>query len=55
MRLNGLQGGVLYINRVPCQDPNGCEVNLRYMLPEGALLRVIGPNGYDKVFVGIPK
>ena len=48
----------LYINRVPCptNDPRspGCFDNLPRMLPGGARLRVIGPEGFDRVFVGLP-
>ena len=54
MRQQGLQEATLYINRVPCSGSNGCGAMLSRMLPEGARLRVIGPNGYDQVFVGLP-
>ena len=54
MRQNSIRDGVLYINRAPCPGGTGCEAMLPRMLPEGAQLRVLGPNGYDKTFVGLP-
>jgi hypothetical protein len=54
MRVEGLGEATLYINQVPCAVGPGCANNLPGMLPEGAKLRVIGPNGYDHVFVGAP-
>ena len=58
MRREGLREATLYINRVPCptNDPRspGCFDNLPRMLPEGARLRVIGPEGFDMVFIGLP-
>ncbi len=58
MRREVLPEATLYINRVPCptNDPRspGCFENLPKMLPEGARLRVIGPEGFDRVFVGRP-
>ena len=52
-----LSEAVLYINRVPCGPlqgwVGGCEYMLPRMLPPGARLRVIGPNGYDRIFTGI--
>jgi hypothetical protein len=47
-------GATLYINRVPCTGPNGCGMMLPPMLPEGATLRVVGPEGYDVPFTGLP-
>jgi hypothetical protein len=54
MREQGLKDATLYINQAPCAGTTGCGSMLSKMLPEGARLRVIGPNGYDKVFVGLP-
>jgi SCP1.201-like deaminase len=58
MRRRGLVAATLYINRVPCptNDPRspGCFDNLPKMLPQEAKLRVIGPEGFDLVFVGLP-
>ena len=54
MRQQGITEGTLYINRVPCSGANGCGRMLPRMLPEGARLRVVGPDGYDQVFVGSP-
>jgi RHS repeat-associated protein len=54
MRLEGLEDATLYINRAPCLVKPGCANNLRHMLPEGAVLRVIGPDGYYREFVGSP-
>ena len=48
----------LDINRVPCPTMNpispGCSRNLPRMLPEGSKSRVIGPDGYDETFIGLP-
>jgi len=56
MRREGLTEGTLYINRHPCRlhPSGGCHQNLRCMLPPGARLRVIGPDGFDRVYVGDP-
>jgi hypothetical protein len=58
MREKGLKEATLYINRIPCATNNlrspGCFDNLPKMLPEGARLRVIGPDGFDHTFVGLP-
>lgn len=54
MRQQGLQEATLYINRVPCPGKTGCEAMLPRMLPEGARLRVVGPKGFEKVYVGLP-
>ena len=58
MRREGLQEATLYINRIPCptKDPRslGCFDALPHMLPKNARLRVIGPNGFDQVFTGLP-
>ncbi len=57
MRDLGIKEGVLYINRVPCGPAtgfrNGCEYMLPRMLPEGATMQVIGPDGYNKTFIGL--
>ncbi len=58
MRREFLMKAILYINRIPCPtgDPrsSGCFENLPKMLPENACLRVIGPDGFDLEFVGLP-
>jgi hypothetical protein len=56
MRSNGIKEAVLDINKVPCTagSGGGCEGLLAKMLPEGASLRVRGPGGYDRTFVGLP-
>ena len=58
IRRNGIVDSTLYINRVPCPTMNplspGCFDNLPRMLPVGARLRVIGPDGYDEIFFGLP-
>jgi hypothetical protein len=54
MREQGLKDATLYINRAPCAGATGCGAMLPRMLPEGGRLRVVGPNGYDQVFVGSP-
>lgn len=59
MRRECLSYAVLCINRIPCPTVDetgrslGCFDALPYMLPEGASLRVIGPDGFDHTFVGI--
>jgi hypothetical protein len=54
MRQQALEDATLYINRIPCAGTTGCDAMLPRMLPEGASLRIIGPNGFDKVYVGLP-
>ncbi|MGK3969858.1 RHS repeat-associated core domain-containing protein [Sorangium sp. So ce118] len=54
MRVEGVARATLTINQAPCGASNGCASMLPHMLPEGAQLRVIGPRGYDRVFVGLP-
>ena len=54
MRVEGITDAALTINKVPCGVGPGCANNLKHMLPEGARLRVLGPDGYDQVFVGSP-
>jgi len=54
MRVEGLSDATLHINKAPCTVGPGCANNLVRMLPEGARLRVIGPDGYDHTFVGTP-
>ncbi len=53
------QRGILFINRVPCGlDPpwtRGCYYMIPHMLPQGAKIRIIGPNGFDEVFSSLPK
>ena len=53
MRQEGLAEATLYINRVPCPGKTGCDAMLSRMLPEGSRLRVIGPDGFDEVFIGL--
>lgn len=58
IRRERLSEATLYINRAPCPTGNprspGCFDNLPKMLPAGARLRVIGPDGFDHTFVGLP-
>jgi hypothetical protein len=57
MRKEGLMRATLYINRIPCEYPNGhggCNVKLPEMLPPDAELKVIGPGGVTKTYVGLP-
>ena len=58
MRALNLDEATLFINRVPCGPVQGwnlgCENMLPRMLPQGSRLRVIGPDGYDRLFIGLP-
>lgn len=54
LRQTGLREGTLYINKVPCPGRAGCAAMLERMLPEGAKLRVVGPDGYNQLFIGTP-
>ncbi len=54
MRQTGAKEGVLFVNNEPCKTPVGCDRNLPGMLPEGARVRVIGPDGFDKTYTGSP-
>ncbi len=54
MRQEGLEKATLYINQVPCGGSSGCAAMMERMLPPGATLRVIGPDGYDQIFTGLP-
>ena len=58
IRRKGLIEATLYINRAPCPTNNlrspGCFDNLPRMLSEGARLRIVGPDGFDHTFVGLP-
>jgi SCP1.201-like deaminase len=58
IRREGLSEATLYVNRAPCPTKNprspGCFDNLPKILPEGARLRTIGPDGLDHTFVGLP-
>ncbi|WP_207217691.1 MULTISPECIES: FG-GAP-like repeat-containing protein [Sorangium] len=54
MRERGIKDATLHINQVPCSSATGCGAMLPRMLPEGAQLRVLGPDGYDQVFIGLP-
>jgi RHS repeat-associated protein len=54
MRQLGLDEGMLFINRLPCGGAPGCGNMLPLMLPPGAQLRVVGPNGYNQIFIGLP-
>jgi hypothetical protein len=64
MRDNGLDEAILVLNNHPCADARGqnntCQRLLPYMLPPGARLRIIVPEGfdargaYDEVFEGVP-
>ncbi len=50
MRLKGWVDGILTINNPPCKS---CSKLLPRMLPPNSSLRIIGPNGYDKIFRGL--
>lgn len=58
MRREKLTEATLWINKAPCvtNDPRslGCHNALPHMLPEGSRLRVIGPEGFDHTYVGLP-
>ncbi|WP_437753911.1 DddA-like double-stranded DNA deaminase toxin [Sorangium sp. So ce1389] len=54
MREQGIKDATLYINQAPCSSATGCGAMLPRMLPEGARLRVLGPDRYDQVFIGLP-
>ena len=56
MRVTGAAAGDLEINRVPCTKGSGggCDGLLPKMLPEGAKLRVYGPDGFYREYVGLP-
>ena len=54
MRQRGLIDATLYLNQRPCNVVNGCFNMLPRMLPPGARLRVIAPDGFDRAFVGVP-
>lgn len=55
MRQNGVKYAVLYINNIPCAGVPGCDAMLPRMLPEGAELKVVAPNQFEKTYVGRPK
>ncbi len=58
MRKEGIAEATLYINKTPCLTIHprslGCHDALPHMLPEGARLRVLGPNAFDWVYMGLP-
>ena len=54
MRQQGVDEATLYINRIPCPGRAGCDAMLPRMLPAGAHLKVIGPDGFVKTYVGMP-
>lgn len=58
MRDEKLDEATLYINRQPCptKDPRspGCDEALPKMLPPGAKLKVVGPDGFEKTYEGTP-
>lgn len=56
MRQNNIRSAVLDINKEPCSagSGGGCAGLLPRMLPQSSTLRVRGPDGYDKTFVGSP-
>ncbi len=53
MRQLGVAEATLYLNNPPCGGATGCANMLSRMLPEGATLTVIAPNGYRQVFTGV--
>jgi hypothetical protein len=56
MRANHIQQADLEINRVPCEKGSGggCNGLLPRMLPEGARVRVYGPEGFFHEYIGLP-
>jgi hypothetical protein len=54
MQQQGINEAILYINRIPCSGKTDCDAMLPLMLPEGAKLTVIGPNGFIKTYMGLP-
>jgi hypothetical protein len=55
MRQESIEEATLYVNNVPCVFARvGCDVNLPKMLPQYAKLHVIGPDGFQKTYVGLP-
>lgn len=52
MKAAGATEATLVINNVPCGP---CTKLLPRMLDPGQRLRIIGPNGYDEVFEGVPR
>jgi hypothetical protein len=58
VRRERLASATLYINRVPCPTTDrrspGCFESLPKMLPEGARLRIVGPDDFDQTFTGLP-
>ena len=62
MREHNVTEATLYINREPCQYPGkrpgeewGCTLALPYMLRPDEKLTIYGPNGYVRVFRGLPR
>ena len=49
MKQNSSTYGTLWINNTPCES---CNLNLPYMLPNDAIMRVIVLGMYDKFFIG---
>jgi RHS repeat-associated protein len=55
MGKHNIRGASLLINNNPCPGGSGCNNNLKYMLPEGARLRVYNPHtGFRQAYVGVP-
>ncbi len=58
MRREGLSEAILHINKAPCPTIDarslGCQDALPHMLPENAVLRMIGPDGFDETYTGLP-
>ena len=52
MRLEKAGSATLYLNKVPCPQPGGCNAMLPRMLPPGAELRVVAP-GFDQTYIGV--
>lgn len=55
MRREDIPTGTLYINREPCAGQAGCDALLPRLLPPGATLAVYGPDGFSKVYEGLPE
>lgn len=55
LRVTGATNGTLYINRLPCSDPQppyGCSEMLPRMVPRGSTLTIYGPDGFVRVVRG---
>jgi len=53
LRTQRLRRGTLHVNLPPCAGARGCDARLPEVLDEGVELKVIGPGGFSKVYVGV--